>query len=147
MREAFAPKIGESDSMTATTSTQTAGHAAGLWWADALRSPKLDNGVDHAAMASIIALTQLSGPPQEKADLDKFARILGERIDAKLEGPEAFIVGVDYRPDEILRICANLAGLQDSITRWPWKTVMWVKPNEVVVRHGYAADDLIIWSK
>lgn len=45
-------------------------------------------------------------------------------------------LSVDYGPDLLLSEAAKAAGLD---MQFPWKTVMWIRPEGIIVRYGYGA--------
>ncbi|MCB9823294.1 hypothetical protein H6800_03410 [Candidatus Nomurabacteria bacterium] len=126
----------------------TAGDAAGIWWAGALKSPQHDNGADDPAniMARALADRMTEESPASAGALELFAgevaRVVNELVDA---GREYISLGVDYSPDMILVECAERAHLEVPMMGWPWKTNMWVTPTSVKVSHGYRAEAKLIW--
>lgn len=134
---------------------KTAGDAAAMWWASVLRDPKLDNGDDNPMTALLTAMSKETLPGQPMDGLEQFATILAERLNQQLTGDDpngytaryGITLSVDYHPDMLLSGCAQQAGLRGGITDWPWKTCMWVKPDEVSVSYGYLAETQVIWTK
>lgn len=133
---------------------RTAGEAAALWWAQALQAPKHDNG-DLFAMAFVDMLSEYA-PKADKPNsaLNKFTEQLAAKLDALLADPDkgymprsGITIGVDYDPDPMLYSTANEAGLDVGFNGWPWKTTMWVRPDEVTVRYGYQADLEVVWTR
>jgi len=74
----------------------------------------------------------------------KFAEALEALIDDLLRGTTYGVsLGVDYAPDRDLADAAQATGI--SLSRFPWKTNMWVKADHVTVSAGYAAPVQIVW--
>ena len=127
--------------------------AAAKWWADVLRSgARFDNGDNSAAGGLAGAMALLSRPKFAAEVLDKFeaelragmARRFNDLGGWSAEQPDwgsyGRCVSVDYGPCQVLSDALARAGGRDNgITCFPWKTVMWVDPGKVTVRHGYAA--------
>lgn len=134
---------------------KTAGDAAAMWWSSVLRDPKIDSGDDNPKRDNLIALRKEKLLPQPIGGLEAFAGILAQRLNQYLAeyDPDDYTtrygitLRVDYRPDMFLSECAEQAGLRNDITDWPWKTVMWVKPDKVSVKYGDRAKTQVIWTK
>lgn len=138
---------------TLIENARTAGDAAAMWWVNVLQNPKLDNGDTSEIGAMTALLGMMSQRPQPIDGLEAFAVILSEKLNEQLKEPDGYVsrygisLGVDYDPDLTLRECAERAGLRLGMGSWPWKTHMWVKPDEVTVSYGYRAEPQVIWSK
>lgn len=50
----------------------------------------------------------------------------------------------DYGPDKALANAAREAGIAGMV--FPWKTVMWIKADEVKVAYGYRAAPEVIYA-
>ena len=133
---------------------RTAGEAAALWWAQALQAPKHDNG-DPFTMA-LVDMPSEYAPKADKpnAALNKFTEQLAAKLDVLLADPDkgymprsGIVIGVDFDPNPMLYSTANEAGLDVGFNGWPWKTTMWVRPDEVTVRYGYQADLEVVWTR
>ena len=132
---------------------ETPAEAAAMWWASVLRDPKLDNGDGNPLTAVLTAMTK-DGRPEPATDvLDQFKANLIERLNESLNAADDYTtrygidLSVDYHPDSVLLDCADKAGFRGGMTDWPWKTTMFVKPEEVSVSYGYRASYEVIWVK
>ena len=132
---------------------KTPAEAAAMWWTSVLRDPKLDNGDSNPITAVLNAMTK-EGRSEPATDvLDQFKANLIGRLNESLDGADDYTarygvtLDVDYHPDRVLSDCADKAGFRGGMTAWPWKTTMWVKPDEVSVSYGYGADVEVIWVK
>ncbi|PIE00425.1 MAG: hypothetical protein CSA81_13745 [Acidobacteria bacterium] len=131
----------------------TPGEAAARWWTSVLRDgPKFDNGAElPPIMQVVMSLSEDYRPEYPDDSLSRFEAILAHKLDQSIGGDYAsygISFGVDYHPDAFLEECARQAGIfREGVTEWPWKTHMWVKPDEVSVRYGYGAEREVIWKK
>lgn len=133
----------------------SAAQAAALWWTNVLTSPKLDNGdtSETGQTTALMGLLAQVSRPQPADGLEAFGVILSEQLAALLQEDNGYVarygitLDVDYNPDRLLSECAERAGLRTGLASWPWKTTMWVKPDEVTVSYGYRAAPVVIWTK
>lgn len=119
--------------------------AAANWWVEVLKNPKFDNGANDSAnaLASMLAtMTALDSNLDDNA-LSSFRIALIERIKEHFPNQWDLSFGVDYHPDLLLSECITVAGLDDS--RFPWKTLMRVSHDAVVVSYGYAAPSVYVF--
>lgn len=124
--------------------------AAAEWWARAVQAPTYDNG-DRSGMTgmlmTLVAAHQPDAQPQQAAS---FAEVLAPRLQADLDRMASFdgdpyiCVGVDYGPEKILADAARDAGI--STSKFPWKTMMWIRPDHVTVSAGYGAATTLVWA-
>jgi hypothetical protein len=114
------------------------GQTAAKWWADFLREqPTHDNGDSTQSAFSTMLSRKL--PSLESDKIDKFEEILTKLIDGRWNGGQWSTLSVDYHPDAILEAAGKEAGLGDLFMRLPFKTIMWLEPqdNKVYVAVGY----------
>lgn len=123
----------------------TAAEAAALWWVTVLRDPRMDNGSNNQSLDNLVLAAKLIRPIPDEEALERFRAALVEEVDQMIEhGWRPAMLKVDYGPDDTLYGCALCADLR--VTVWPWKTVMWVEPEKVMVRYGYSAEEQVIWT-
>ena len=105
------------------------------WWANAMRSPKFDDGdpSETGVMAMLMATVAAGDPPGEEK-FQEFAKELENRIVE--DNPRS--IGVVHGPDIIIGESMQKAGI--SLDRAPWKTTMIFGDDDVRVAHGYGAD-------
>lgn len=132
---------------------KTPGDAAALWWVAVLTKPRLDNGDDGSNPMMTIMITMAeAGPHPVAEELAEFGGILARKVNEALEDSPnryrdyGFTLSVDYDPDRTLSDAADEAGFRLGMGQWPWKTTMWVKPDEVSVRYGRGGDIETIWT-
>lgn len=119
---------------------------AAKWWADHLRQPVtvLDNGdnSETGAMTFVMAmiLQGVEKGKQDPATIDKFEQELAKKIQT-LTG-KWITVATDYGPDKILSDAAECAGLRLGMTTLPWKTIMWIEGDRILVAEGYGANQI-----
>jgi hypothetical protein len=143
----------------AVITADTAARAAALWWAQAVGAPVFDGlgstrDAERAAdprhtgayeMAELLAGLNAAQTPMTDDMGQRFADLLTEVIARQLDGRSYGVsLGVDYGPDLELGDAARAAGI--SLSRFPWKTNMWVKADHVTVSAGYGAPTRIVWS-
>lgn len=129
--------------------------AAAQWWADRLADAGETRTGD--AMNDAFAMYARSKIPlPTAAQVNEFRAHLEAVLLAWIGDPQRYwrdavesggnrlgaafrTVAVDYRPDPILGDALEAAGLGGAFMtlRLPLKTVMWVNPGRVTVRHGY----------
>lgn len=104
-------------------------------WKRALADPVYDNGGD--GLASVLA-----GMAKQNSTADVL-EAFGVALKAALMTPGQYgyldILSVDYDPDPTLRAAAEKAGL---LTKFPWKTRMFINPDCVAFSQGYGAPDV-----
>ena len=118
--------------------------AAVDWWANAIQSPKFDNGESINAFITMMLYSSQKGISEE--DLKTFKDTLALDIIAELQRNGRCTLSVDYNPCAILANAGNEIGLND-MTSFPWKTWMNITEQEVEVSEGYGAPMKTIWSK
>ena len=119
--------------------------AAATWWANKLCSPSFDNG--DSGIASMLALMNASLTPTPTNDqIQKMIDALAPKIDANLSrtGYYGATLGVDYGPDPTLADAAKEANISSS--KFPWKTIMWIYEDRVVVSLGYHGRSTLVWA-
>lgn len=133
---------------------ETPAEAAAAWWASALRDPKLDNGEDNPMLDVLVAVARQTRSEPAAEAIDQFKANLIEKLNELLDGLAPYDArhfgvdfGVDYSPDDVLWECAEKAGISAGMIDWPWKTTMWVKPQEVSVSCGYGRPIEVIWAR
>lgn len=111
---------------------------AAAWWAEAVMCPKHDalGKTRDAVMEFSQVLADLNSKPVLMTQSSEFESHLRAELRIAVVGREWYVLGVDYDPDKILADCGRASGITD----FPWKTIMWLKPGSVAVRHGYGAE-------
>ena len=116
---------------------------AAKWWADHLRgNARLDNGdrSETGAMTLVLA-TILQAKEKEKQSAEQIDRFEAELTKVLLKEKGNYVtVGVDYDPDYLLCVAAELAELPLGGATLPWKTTMWIEDDSVKVRLGYQGE-------
>jgi len=123
--------------------------AAANWWRGALVRPKFDALGKHRDLSMEFAQFMLSAThrPLTDAQLDGFRDALLGRLRG-LDVPALFYsLAVDYGPTPVLSDSAAGAGISVEPSTFPIKTVMWIRPTHVSVRHGYGAGIEVIWGE
>lgn len=118
--------------------------AAVDWWANAIQSPKFDNGDSMNSFITMMLYSSQKGISEE--DLITFKDTLALDIIAELQRDGRCVLSVDYHPCAILANAGSKIGLND-MTSFPWKTWMNITEQEVEVSEGYGAPMKTIWSK
>lgn len=123
----------------------TPSRIAARWWADNLRNghAKLDNGDTSTTGGMTMMLGMLAQANAPRVTPEQ-AQAFEDALVVAIEKAPAYqgrylTLGVDYGPDLMLSNAAATAGVRLTMTTLPWKTVMWVKPDQVTLRHGYGA--------
>ena len=125
--------------------------AAAKWWADVLRGPtKFDNGDNSQAGGMAWAMATMAASESKPAPdvIDRFEAELRQSIAQYVNERDGRFwptVATDYGPDRILSDAFERAGGKGAGLVFPWKTVMWVRPDEVTVRYGYGAPEQVIY--
>ncbi len=72
------------NSTQAIAGASTPGQAAGLWWANTMKSPSFDNGANDIAnlMAQFLAKDLANSQSQDDAALETFAKLISEHVDS-----------------------------------------------------------------
>lgn len=125
----------------------SANRAAAKWWANVIRSPKFealsdaekrDPENESMQLASVMAAA-FNEPLGDEA-IDYFEKELFTLLQEAPRDRFAVILDCDYGPCQMLADAAQKAGIDVSMTTFPWKTTMWIRPSgEVSVRYGYQA--------
>lgn len=112
------------------------------WWADAIQSPKFDNGVDiNPALMLFAQITENFTEDQ----IILFKETLAKGIKEEIKKYGNCTIDVDYHPCEILAIAGQKIGVRPM--GYPFKTHMYITQEKVEVSAGYRADYKTIWSK
>ena len=112
------------------------------WWANAIVSPKFDNGEALPAFFSFL----MAGAAKEytPAEIKTFKEALANGILDEMSKHSRCTLDVDYHPCRVLASAGNLIGVPD-MTGYPCKTYMSVSEKEVSVCAGYGASREVIW--
>jgi hypothetical protein len=143
-------QIFDEETMTAIAAAPTAGHAVGMFWAEALKKPRYDNGDDSnsGAMLQLLCM-QLRSTQPEPTDEQwaQFVENVAAFVNARLSSVRHVETCVDYDPDYALAAAAEDAGIKMAGKSWPCKTHADVGGDRVVeVRFGYTADWVEVWT-
>lgn len=113
------------------------------WWANAIQSPKFDNGDN----INPLLLVMLSGSRKERSadEIKKFKDCLAKDISEEINKYESCSLDVDYHPCPILSKAGNLIGLNGMID-FPIKTNMQISKDSVTVSEGYGAERKTLYS-
>ena len=117
--------------------------AAVDWWANAILSPKLDNGEEMPAMLTRLISGSAKSYTEEQIKL--FKDTLAEGIMEKMKERSVCEISVDYHPCLILAEAGQKIGVPDMLG-YPWKTDMQIQENHVKVA-GYGESYKTIWSR
>lgn len=117
--------------------------AAVDWWANAILSPKLDNGEELPAMLTSLISGSAKSYTEEQIKL--FKDTLAEGIMEKMKERSVCEISVDYHPCLILAEAGEKIGVP-NMTGYPWKTDMRVEENLVRVA-GYGEGYKTVWSR
>lgn len=119
--------------------------AADWWTAQIAGLAKKDNG-DRSGTGGLAMMLGMINAADNEPSLEaiqKFNTLLVKRFCYALAEHPYQHVGCDYHPDGSLSFVAQIAGIHSS--RFPWKTSMWLRSDEVKVRCGYGADEVTIY--
>ena len=148
--------------------------AAARWWREVLAGPPThDNGDETLSLMGRL-LGGIS-PELTGEELDAFEEELARHLDAMIvrdresreetrrkyrpDWPTAdfwLTIATNYHPDMELDRAIEAAAARTERpevfgrtvrNRLPWKTVMWIRPEEVKVAHGYGAEAALIYPK
>ena len=132
------------------------------WWANAIVSPKFDDG---EALPALFAFL-MAGAAKEytPAEIKTFKEALAKGIQDEMSKYGRCNLSVDYHPCRVLARAGNLIGVNDMIgypcivlaragnligvndmVGYPCKTDMYVSEEKVSVRAGYGAPVEVIW--
>lgn len=116
------------------------------WWASAIEHPKFDGlsqeerrdpKNDSYQLGEMMATVASKTKTSEQ--IEKFKLALASLLSSDNFNPYHGL-HVDYGPDMTLASAASAAGIDTSITSFPWKTNMWFNDEgNVDVRAGYGA--------
>jgi hypothetical protein len=112
------------------------------WWANAIQSPKMDNGLDIPMKFSFAMVRAVKEYTPEEIKI--FKEALAKGIFDDMEKFGRCHIGVDYGPMGSLSIAGQLIGI-DSSMGYPIKTYMFITEKEVTVRAGDGAETEVIW--
>lgn len=131
---------------------------AAKWWTDQLRTrSKQDNG--DALSNLFVGMMQEYGVFDVSAEqADVFEEALAEALRCSFRrvpwldenprfGSGLRAVGCDYHADRVLSQAAAVAGIPADCPPFPMKTIMWIDPDCVRVRHGYGAKVEVLWGE
>ena len=118
--------------------------AAVDWWANAILSPKLDNGEELPEM--LTGLISHSANSYTLEQIKLFKDTLAEGIMEKMKERSVCEISVDYHPCLILAKAGEKIGVPGMIG-YPWKTDMIIEENIVKVSAGYGESYKTIWSR
>lgn len=113
------------------------------WWANAILSPKLDNGEEMPAM--LTGLISGSAKSYTAEQIKLFKDTLAEGIMEKMKERPVCEISVDYHPCLILAEAGQKIGVPDMLG-YPWKTDMQIQENHVKVA-GYGESYKTIWAR
>lgn len=113
------------------------------WWANAVQSPKFDNGGD----VNPFLIMMISGNRKSytEEEIKIFKECLAKNILSQIKEYGSCSLSVDYDPCDILADAGNKIGLNS--TNYPWKTWMKVSDKIVEVSEGWSSGRKTIWSK
>ena len=114
------------------------------WWANAVISPKFDNGEELPGILAFIAAGAVKQYTPE--DIKLFKATLAEGISRELKEYGRCTLDVDYNPCRLLAEAGSKIGI-DGLTGFPWKTYMLVNSDRVTVTAGSGAPSKVLWSK
>lgn len=117
--------------------------AAVDWWANAIQSPKFDDGCTHPLLMTTLYVNRGG---YSKEDIKVFKRSLAQDILIELQQYGRCLLSVDYHPCEILSRAGEKIGLNDTPSYYPWKTRMIISENAVEVSEGYGSPKKTVWS-
>lgn len=117
--------------------------AAVDWWANAILSPKLDNGEEMPAMMT--SLISRSAKSYTAEQIKLFKDTLAEGIMEKMKERPVCEISVDYHPCLILAEAGQKIGVPDMLG-YPWKTDMQIQENRVCVA-GCGEGYKTIWAR
>lgn len=117
---------------------------AAKWWVNKLRSIFAGQANYNNGVPGVLGIYVATGQAEEASattpnpeNLDKFEKLLAEEIRNQI--PTAFmgelILSVDYNPDGILLELAKKC--QISTKGFPYKTTMWIKEKQILLKDGY----------
>lgn len=118
--------------------------AAVDWWANAVASPKLDNGDDMPYM--LMQMFSGTGKSYSDEEMKLFKTTLADGIMSEMQRYGNCTLLVDYHPCYVLAKAGNKIGIS-SMTGWPWKTSMSVTKHAVRVSAGHGAPYETLWTE
>lgn len=114
------------------------------WWASQLATrTKQDNG--DAVTGMLMGMLANTYAMPTAAQVETFKAALTEEL--KVETQKPYFQGIhnDYGADKLLRKAATASGIEANCPPFPIKTNMWIRPEYVSVRHGYGAEEEVLW--
>lgn len=114
------------------------------WWANAIASPKLDNGDEMPFM--LMQMISATGKSYSEEEVKLFKTTLAEGIINEMKEYGRCTLRVDYHPCDVLAEAGGKIGVS-SMSGWPWKTTMYVSEKKVEVYAGYGAPNKILWTE
>ena len=113
------------------------------WWANAIVSPKFDNG---EAIPPFLKLLMSSAKEYSQKEIKIFKEALAKEIVEEMkECGDHCTISVDYNPCRILAEAGKLIGVNE-MTGYPCKTSMEISKQEVSVSAGYGASWDTLWT-
>lgn len=114
------------------------------WWANAIISPKFDNGEPLPEFLSFFMGNTKEYSPEE---IKTFKNALAEGIiDLMNKRGDICYISVDYSPCGVLAKAGELIGV-DNLTGYPCKTYMQISKSKVSVSAGCGAPYETLWSE
>lgn len=117
--------------------------AAVDWWANAIASPKLDNGDELSFM--LMQMLSATGKSYSAEEVKVFKTTLAKGIINEMKEYGRCTLSVDYHPCGLLADAGAKIGVS-TMSGWPWKTTMYVSEKRVEVFAGYGAPCKILWT-
>lgn len=125
---------------------------AAEWWAEQVGAPTFRNvdansGPDDQRLgtfAGFFGSLIADRHPVSKEQGARFVEALAPRIQKIMDRGYGMGLGVDYGPDPELADAADAAGIH--LSRFPWKTTMWAKPDHISVSAGYRGRQVLVWA-
>ena len=112
------------------------------WWANAIISPKFDNGTELTPVMSV--LLALSAKQYTAEEIKIFKDELAQSVAEEVDKEGRCIIHVDYHPCVILSEAAKKIGVS-GVSAFPCKTYMMVTKESVWVEAGYKAPREELW--
>lgn len=116
--------------------------AAAEWWTKNIGSNAKQIAADE--MQSLFLRMCSSSTRISDEQLQKFFKLLKNRVIKEMKSNRNVNLSVDYYPDEILAEVARECGISNSA--FPCQTSMWIDEKQVVVSNGYGAEQQEIYN-
>jgi len=115
------------------------------WWANAIASPKFDNGDDDMPFM-LMQVISGSGKNYSEEEMKLFKTTLADGIIQQIQEYGRCTLSVDYHPCHLLQVAGEKIGVS-PVNGWPWKTTMFVYEDGVRVSAGHGAGYQNLWTK